>query len=235
MNPQVLRAARRAKSTLRRARREITRLGKCTDGSPLLEFALVLPLFMTLGLYGTEIANMQSVNMQVSQLALALGDNAARLGQTDNSGVSPTINETDIDSVMKGAVTQGRDINFLSQGRVILSSLEVDPDTDRQYIHWQRCSGNLVRNSSYGQAGYGLTGTTIPGLGKPGRTIAATANSAVMYVEVIYQYRPLFGTMFVGQTEMKQEGAFIIRDDRSLNPVAAPGGITGTGGTSHCG
>ncbi len=212
----------------------LARLRSCNGGAALIEFAVVLPLMTTLGMFGTEIAYMASVNMQVSQLALQLADNASRLGQTDNSGVTPTINETDIDSVMKGAVTQGRDFNFQTRGKVILSSLEIDPDTDRQYIHWQRCSGSLVRTSAYGGAGYGLTGAEIQGLGKASRRIAAVPNSAVMFVEVYFEYRGLFGSMFVNPTTFKHEAAFVIRDDRNLNPAAAPGGITGTGGTSHC-
>jgi Flp pilus assembly protein TadG len=205
------------------------RLGASTSGAALVEIAVVMPLFMTLGMYGTEIAYMSSVNMQVSELSLALADNAARLGQTDHSGVTPTINETDIDSIMKGATTQGRDINFSTSGRVILSSLEFDDNTDRQYIHWQRCSGSLARNSQYGGQNYGLTGTQITGLGKPGQVVSASLGQAVMFVEIFYVYQPLFGRMFVGATEFRKEAAFIVRDHRNLTP-----GITGTGGTSQC-
>ncbi len=205
------------------------RLRASTSGAALVEMAVVLPLFTTLGMYGTEIAYMSSVNMQVSELALSLADNAARLGQTDNSGVTPTINETDIDSIMKGASTQGRDINFASSGRLILSSLEFDDNTDRQYIHWQRCTGSLSRTSRYGGAGYGLTGTTITGLGRTGAVVSAPLGQAVMFVEVSYVYQPLFGRMFVTQTEFRKEAAFIVRDHRNLTP-----GITGTGGTSQC-
>ena len=205
------------------------RLGASTSGAALVEIAVVMPLFMTLGMYGTEIAYMSSVNMQVSELSLALADNAARLGQTDNSGVTPTINETDIDSIMKGATTQGRDINFSANGRLILSSLEFDDNTDRQYIHWQRCSGALARTSQYGGQNYGLTGTQITGLGKPGQVVSASLGQAVMFVEIFYVYQPLFGRMFVGPTEFRKEAAYIVRDHRNLTP-----GITGTGGTSQC-
>lgn len=216
--------------SLRRRWRGFTRrLAASTSGAALVEIAVVMPLFTTLGMYGTEIANMASTNMQVSELALSLADNAARLGQTDNSGVTPTINETDIDSIMKGVVTQGRDIQFESRGRVILSSLEFDDNTDRQYIHWQRCKGALARNSSYGGVNYGLTGTAITGLGRPGAVVSAPLGQAVMFVEIFYVYTPLFGRMFVSSTEFRKEAAFIVRDHRNLTP-----GITGTGGTSQC-
>ena len=36
-----------------------------------------------------------------------------------------------------------------------------------------------------------------------------------MFVEVFFNYKPIFGTMFVKNTQFSQEAAFIVRDDRS--------------------
>lgn len=196
-------------------------------GAALIEFALVLPVLITLGFYGTEIAYMAMANMKVGQMAASVADNASRLGQTDNSAVTPTVKQTDIDSVMTGALVEGEGINFAANGRVILSSLERDPSTGRQYIHWQRCSGKLKIASKYGPALTGLTGATLSGMGNP--VITAPAGSAVMYVEVNYTYQPLFGTMFVGTPNFRREAAFLIRDDRNLTP-----GITSTSTDSSC-
>ena len=192
----------------------LRRLLRDRSAVALIEFAYSLPIFLALGMYGTELAYMATVNMQVSQMAMALADNASRLGQTDNSAVSPTITNSDIDSIMAGAMKQGDSIDFQTKGRLILSSLERNPITTRQYIHWQKCRGNLARNSSYGGAGHGLTGTAIQGLGQ--QVISAEANSAVMFVEAFYSYQPLFGSMFVKDVKFSQEAAFIIRDDRNL-------------------
>lgn len=197
------------------AKAGLGRLASDRSGNSLIEFAVALPLLLTLGMYGIELANMASINMQVSQVAMAVADNASRLGQTDNSAITPTIYNTDIDSVMTGAMKQGNSISLQANGRVILSSLEKDTATGRQYIHWQKCRGNLGQNSAYGITGYGLTGTAFTGLGKSG-TISANTNSAVMFVEVYYSYKPLFGTMFVNNVKFSQEAAFIIRDDRNL-------------------
>lgn len=186
------------------------------SANALIEFAFSLPIFMVLGMYGTELAYMATVNMQVSQISMALADNASRLGQTDNSAVSPTINNSDIDSIMDGAMRQGASIQFQQNGRLILSSLERHPILQRQYVHWQKCRGNLSQASVYGGAGHGLIGQTIQGLGKPGKIIAAEPNSAVMFVEAFYTYKPLFGEMFVKNIKFSQEAAFIVRDDRDL-------------------
>jgi hypothetical protein len=218
-----------AASPLRRLARLGRTLGRDRSANAMIEFAYALPIFVTLGMYGTELAYMATVNMQVSQMAMALADNASRLGQTDNSSVAPTITNADIDSVMSGAMKQGESISFSTKGRIILSSLEKDTSTGRQYIHWQKCRGSLAQSSAYGPAGYGKTGTAIAGLGKAGHMVSANANSAVMFVEAYYSYAGLFGTMFVKNVKFAQEAAFIIRDDRSLS-----GGVTGATGSSEC-
>lgn len=212
-----------------RARWLLKRLVRDRSANALIEFAFSLPIFLTLGMYGTELAYMATVDMQVSQMAMALADNASRLGQTDNSAVAPSITNADIDSIMAGAMQQGAGIKFQANGRLILSSLERNSSNGRQFIRWQRCRGSLAKSSSYGPAGYGSTGATISGLGKPGRIVSAGNNSAVMFVEAFYRYQGLFGTMFVSNPMFSQEAAFIIRDDRNLSA-----GVTGPAGSSQC-
>lgn len=213
------------------ATRLLRRLASDRCGNATIEMAIALPLLISMGMYGTEIAYMATVNMEVSQIATSLADNASRVGQTDNSSVTPTVTETDIDSVMSGVLRQGSGIGLGENGRVILTSLERDSATGRQYIHWQRCTGDLDRESGYGDDGAdnGLTGDLIPGLGKTGSLITAPSGSAVMYAEIFYEYQGLFGDMFVSDTVFKKEAAFLVRDDRNLTP-----GVTGTGGNSSC-
>lgn len=200
-------------------------------GVAAVEFALTLPLFVLVGIVGTEIAYMASVNMQVSQVALTLADNASRLGQTDNSSVMPTVTESDIDSVMSGAVRQGESFSLGENGRIILSSLEYDSFTGRQYIHWQRCTGSLERESRYGDDGEnnGLGSTEITGVGLADSKISAPEGSAVMVAEVYYEYEGLFTGFLDFQPVFRQEAIFAIRDDRNLTP-----GVTGSGGSSQC-
>lgn len=212
-------------------RRAAERLVPNSSGNATIEMAIVLPVLITMGMYGTEIAYMATVNMEVSQIATSLADNASRLGQTDNSSVTPTVSESDIDSVMGGAMRQGSSIRIGNFGRLILTSLEKDNSTGKQYIHWQRCAGDLGKTSDYGNDSdqNGLNGNTIYGLGRAGSLITAPSGSAVMYAEVFYEYQPLFGDMFVSNLTFKKEAAFLVRDDRNLTP-----GVTGTGGSSQC-
>lgn len=215
-----------------RLRRQARRLGSDRSGNAVIEFAFAMPVMLMLGMYGIELAYMATVNMEVSQIAMSVADNASRLGQTDNSAVTPTVTNADIDSVIDGALEQGKSIKLEQNGRIILSSLE--RSGTRQYIHWQRCRGQLARASAYGPAGTGLTGAVLEGLGRPTQRVTAGLNSAVMFAEVYYRYDGLFGDMFVKSNTFRQEAALIIRDDRNLNPTGTPGGITGPAGKSAC-
>lgn len=201
------------------------------DAVSTTEFALVVPLFMILGMYGAEIAWMNAAAMEASQVALALADNASRLGQTDNSGVTPTVTTSDVESVLKGALAEGENISLADNGRVILSSLEVHPVTGRQYVHWQQCMGAGRQNSSHGKPD--LTGSALakiaPGITLGGRTITSPNKSAVMVAEVWYQYHGLFGTMFVKPITIHEQAAVIARDDRNVGP-----GLSGTNARIGC-
>lgn len=202
-----------------------------TRGVSAVEFAIILPLFMILGMYGAEIAWMNAAAMEVSQVALALADNASRLGQTDNSGVTPTISTADVDSVLKGALEEGESIDLSAKGRVILSSLEVHPVTAKQYVHWQQCKGQGTQQSSYGKPD--LTGSALSaiasGITVGGKKLLAPNGSAVMVAEVWYRYEGLFGTMFVKPITIREEAAIIVRDDRSVSP-----GLTGPSMGNTC-
>ena len=174
---------------------------------------------------------MATVDMQVSQTAISLADNASRLGQTDNSSVTPTVTEVDIDSLMSGALKQGEAYALEQHGRIILSSLEYHSATGQQYIHWQRCRGKLSRTSAYGDDGAnnGLGIQDIAGVGTSSNQVEATERAAVMVAEVYYEYNGLIGGVFGKNANFRQEAVFLVRDDRNLSP-----GVTGTGGQSSC-
>lgn len=215
--------------------RRLGRLLRNNRGTSLIEFAMTFPLISVMGMYGIELAYMASVNMQISQIALQVADNASRLEQTNNNTVAPTVTEVGIDSVMTGAIKVGERFNFTQNGRIILSSLERDPATGKQFIHWQRCAGSLMVPSAYGNDtnNNGLNGTTLNGMGSGATKIQAASGVAVMFVEVIYDYQGIFGTLFVENTRFRQEASYIVRDIRDLRP-SNQSGVTGGGGNSEC-
>ena len=208
----------------------LQRLRGDDSGVSLTEFAVVAPVFLTLGMFGFEVSNIATTKMQVSQVALSVGDNASRLGQTDNSAVIPTIREADVEAVLRGGIIQGRSIDIANKGRIVLSSLEVDNVSGKQFIHWQRCIGGLTDfESRYGDedANNGLTGDEIVGMGRGATQITAPPGSAVMFVEIYYEYENIFPSPFGTDSKFIEEAAFLIRDDRTLQ-TSAEKGLNGT-------
>lgn len=214
-----------------RVRLAARHLYRCTSGVTIVEFAVAMPIILSMSFYGVELAYLNTVDMKLSEIALSLADNASRLGQTDNSSVTPTVTRSDIAEIMMGAKEQGEGIGLATKGRVILSSLERDAVTGKQYIHWQRCYGALARQSAYGNDSTrnGLNGAVITGMGTGATKVTATSTSgAVMFVEVYYSYTGLLGDLFVSSRVLRKEGAFLVRDERNLTP-----GITGTTGPAY--
>ena len=221
--------------TIQKAARRLRAIWRETSGVAAVEFAMALPILTGMGMYGIELAYMASVHMQVSQMALSVADNASRLEQTNNNIVAPTVTEADIESVMFGATKQGSNFRFANNGKVILSSLEKDPASGKQFIHWQRCTGQLAVQSDFGNdtSKNGLTGPTIVSMGNGTTKVTAPSGIAVMFVEVFYDYNGIFGTMFVKKTRFKQEAAYLVRDIRDLR-ASTQVGVTGTGGNTVC-
>ena len=145
------------------ARAIMRRLRRDRRGAVLVEMAFTVPLLVLLGFGGIEIANLVLVHTRVSQIALGAADNASRIA-TGDSLSQPIIREIDINEVFSGVEKQARNMDFERRGRVILSSLERNTDGG-QWIHWQRCYGDLGVQSSFGAAGDGATGNAFPGMG----------------------------------------------------------------------
>jgi hypothetical protein len=206
-------------SSLRRLRRD-------RGGAALLEFGFILPVFALMGAGGAELTNYITVRMRVSQLALQLADNAARIG-TGSQLAPKTISEQDINDLLTGADLQAGDLNLYTRGRVIISSLEPVKDSNPQkyVIRWQRCRG--IAHAS----GFGTAGTTqIDGMGPPGRQVIAPKEGVTMFVEVYYQYRSLLPSYISMPTDMTQYASLMVRDRRDTtggtNGVYQVSGVT---------
>ena len=209
----------------------LNRLRRSESGVALIEFAYSMPIFLSIGVAGIEVADMAVTRMQVAQIALGAADNAARLGQTDNGAVAPTVREADVDALLKGTAQEASNIDLIQNGRIILSSIEYDNDTGRQYIRWQRCIGDLARSSAYGDDGSdnGKSGSPLPKIGKSSNPVEADADNAVMLVEVFYEHEGLFSPFFISTVNLNREATFLVRDDRDLVP-----GLTGGASASPC-
>jgi Flp pilus assembly pilin Flp len=166
------------------------------SGSAMIEFALGSPVMIAMGMYGLEFANIAIVNRQISQTTMSMADNISRVGPADGNAGITTVDESDVNDTLSGGKVEtggtinadgsitGGGMNITGNGRIIISSLEVN-STNHQFIHWQRCKGALSSRpdssaadqwggsniassgSSYGVQGddKGLTGNAASGMG----------------------------------------------------------------------
>lgn len=210
-------------------------LKRCRSGMMLTEFAYSLPILIALGLYGFETANLAISHLRISNLAMITADNAAR--------VRDSIDEANVIELLTGSKMTGNSIRFSENGRIILSSFEPNAANTRQWIRWQRCDGRLNVASSYGAPrtatntvisnGTEIYATdrttpstapsspnhaTLTAIGPPGRQISASPGTAVMMVEVVYNYQPIVSNSLFGPIQMRYESAFNVRQrtDQSL-------------------
>lgn len=194
--------------------RPLRRLLRNRSGVAMTEFALGAPLLLMAGLWGAETANFALVNMKIGQLAVHLADNGSRVGDTSTLQ-NRKVYEADINDLLYGAQLQAGGLDIYAHGRVIVSSLQVDPATGRQYIHWQRCRGAKQVDSAYGGEGDDVGN----GMGPAGEEVFAQPDDAVIFVEISYTYQPLVSQRFVTRPDIISIASFTVRDDRDISQL----------------
>ncbi len=200
----------------------IHRLLKDESGLALTEFAFATPVMLTLGLVGLEMSNLAITHMKISQAAMRIADDASRIGEV-SSLKERKIYEYQINDLLLGSDIQaGGSLDIFEHGRVIVSSQEVDPDDpdeEQQYIHWQRCMGKRMFDSDFGPAGTGKGDPGFKGMGPKDLEVMALPDSAVMFVEISYEYQPIITDAFVGDREIKVFSSFTVRNPRDLSQI----------------
>jgi hypothetical protein len=177
-------------------------------GVAFIEFALVAPVLLFLILGGLEVVNYALAQLKVNQIAMTVADNAGR--------VTTGIDEANIYEVFAGADAIGKSMGFEQHGRIVLSSLQdngQEGNKHGQMINWQRCWGDLATAPSYGTEGDGREDNTLEnGMGADGNRITSIPGTAVMFVEVTYEYQPLISDTIVPVAgTIRRESAFNVR------------------------
>jgi hypothetical protein len=203
-----------------RVRRRLADLAGDRSGLALIEFAYTAPFLVLLIGGGVELTNYSITHMRISQIAVSLADNASRAKEDVVSGV-PRMREIDVNEAFAAARLQGGRLNVEENGRLILSSLEVNDDGG-QWIHWQRCIGDADYDSSYGAEGDGAEGTSLTGMGPAGRQASSEDGFAIMFVEVVYDYEPIMFGGTVKDATIRKTAAMYVRDERDLSGLYNP-------------
>lgn len=197
---------------IRAVRRPLRTLAADRSGLALVEFAMSAPVVLAIFLAGAELTNYAIVKLRVSQAALHVADNGSRIG-TNSLLSAPQISETQINDLLIGANLQAGGIDLAGRGRIIVSSLEpmADPNTSGRYrIRWQRCFGSKSFSSTYGTQG----ATNLTGMGPDDQRVTAPDGGGVIFVEIAYDYKPLFSANLVPGTVIHDIAAMTVRDDR---------------------
>lgn len=214
----------------RRLTRSLRALREDSSGIALVEFAAAAPFMLGIFLTATEITNYTIVKMRVSQIALQIADNGSRIGK-DSLLTSPQISEMDINDLLTGAGAQASSLGLYAHGRVIVSSLEpvANPNTTSKFmIRWQRCRGLKNFTTPYG----GGQGTTnLANMGKPGQEVTTPDDAAVIYVQVVYDYQPLFSASLVPHITFDEVAAMTVRAKRDYSGNGGVGVYNNEGAT----
>ncbi|MEI6642669.1 MAG: hypothetical protein WCL10_11580 [Novosphingobium sp.] len=203
-----------------RVRALCTRFAHDTGATSAVELGLALPFLMGLALTGVEVVSLALIHVKLNQLAITVADNASRAKQTQVNG-APQFREYDVNQVFRAAALQAEDLDIPNNGRVILSSLQVN-SSNGQWIAWQRCWGKNTWASRYGVQGTGATGTAFKGMGYTSTKMTADTGTAIMFVEIAYNYKPFFLGSILPAKLIRKEAALYVRDDRDLTQIYNP-------------
>lgn len=212
------------RKTLTRVRALAGRLRRDDGGLAFIEFAMSLPVVVTFAFCGLEAANLAMAHLRVANIAMLTADNASR--------VRDSIDEANVIELFTGAKMTGEGIQFRQNGRIILSSIEnTDNDTDNnngqgnnpggcdpsnpahgstcgnQWVRWQRCDGARNATSAYGTQG----NSNLARVGTGTNAFTVVPGTAVMVVEVEYNYQPLISASIFGPRVIRYESAFNVR------------------------
>ena len=188
-------------------RRAVARLRRSVAGLAVIEFAIGLPLFLTLVLGGLEVANLVITQQRVAAIASDTAQNAARGTQQ--------IDEADISQIFTGAELAADGTAILEKGRIILSAVRRNAAGTGQWIEWQRCTGSVKTIvSDYGLQGKGKSDASLQQVG-PAPGIKAVDGVDIIVVEARTTYQPVIGTIYAltgrGQI-LKAVAAQVVRD-----------------------
>jgi hypothetical protein len=176
------------------------RLRRDSGGLAILEFALTLPFFVTTLLYGVDTMSFAVTHQQMSRMAISTADLAARY--------RASIDEKDIVLMFLGAQMGANVDEFDARGRLILSSVTRNAANNGHWVRWQRCLGNLDRDSQLGAENAGQNSTAIANV--DGMVLNNGDN--VMFAEVFFTYQPLFFENLFNETEVHYTANFMSRE-----------------------
>ena len=162
-----------------RARRPIRRLLRDKRGISAVEFAMLLPLMVTLYLGGVEVSQAVAIDRKVTLIARSLGDLVAQATNISNSDSSNILAAT------AAIIVPYSD----SRLKITVSSVKIDNNGVAK-VCWSDTKNGTAR----------AIGSTV--------TLPAalnTANTSLIWAESQYAYTPTIGYVITGTMNLKDQ------------------------------
>ncbi len=162
-----------------RARQPLRDFAGDKRGVSAVEFAMLLPLMVTLYIGGVEVSSAIAVDRKVTLVARTLGDLVAQ---------STTVNATDMTNILNAATTVVQPYPDTPL-KVVVSRVDIDANSAAKVI-WSKTKNGTARavNST----------VTLP-------AALNTANTSLIWAETEYAYTPTIGYVITGT--MNAEGS----------------------------
>jgi len=187
------RAASNLPSALRRFARD-------RDGVSATEFALILPVMLTLYIGSVELGDGIAINFKTTLAARTVADVASQCGvcTVTNTGNNGTIDATNMQSILNSS-TKVLAPYSTSNVVITLSELKVSPNQTQGVVQWS-CSLNGTPHT------YNTT------VAIPNNTLNQLATPVyVLYSEANYPYTPSLGYVISGTITLNQNALFFPR------------------------
>ena len=162
-----------------RTRRSLRRFAQDKRGVSAVEFAMLLPLMITLYLGGVEVSSAIAVDRKVTLVARTLGDLVAQ---------STSVNATDMTNILNAATSVVQPYSS-SLIKVTVSRVDVDANGVAKVV-WSKTLNGTARAAN--------STVTLP-------AALNTANSSLIWAESQYAYTPTIGYVITGTMTLKDQ------------------------------
>ena len=162
-----------------RARRPIRRLLRDKRGISAVEFAMLLPLMVTLYLGGVEVSQAVAIDRKVTLVARTLGDLVAQATTVTNSDMSNILAAT------AAIIVPYADARL----KITVSSVAIDANGIAK-VAWSDTKNGTARAVG--------TTVTLP-------TALNTPSSSLIWAESEYAYTPTIGYVITGTMNLKDQ------------------------------
>jgi hypothetical protein len=207
------------------------------SGLALVEFAISLPVLLVLGLTGIEVANFAIANLRISEIAETTADNAARVRDSiDETDVNELMTGAKTVGTQIKFADNGRvivsDLEPRSDGtgQWIRWQRCYGAKNYNSTYGVPKTAGNttITNGTESALMADGKTAnpnpsdqtksvptdgtkTTLAGMGAPANQVAAANGTALMFVEVFYEYQPIVANRLIGNQTLHYTAAYNVR------------------------